>query len=454
MSGTQEVTIFEDGGRLKINLPRQYFGGKQVKKALGLQATPDNWAKAERIARRITLDLQDGQFDETLIKYGVKSNIKLLSSDSLPPKPKLGTLEIWEKYLEYKKHSVKETYFLQAFELTYTPAIEQAIKSVGDEPLPIRNWLLSNRCLHIATRVLSHLSLAYRLVAKQGLISNNPFDGMTQEIPKTKNQKVNVYDDDDDDDLYESSEIKRKAFTVDEVNAILDYVKNSRGKTYYPLLHFLFLTGTRTNEATALMWGDVKWNKGYIVIQRAYSPRLKKFVSTKTGHIRLFPLSKESDLWFLLKSLKEGNPGDLVFPSKTGKPINSTRLGHFWKGVDIQSKKTLGMIPTLIKQGKVSKYLPPYNTRHTFISYQINECDVPPHVVKDWCGHSEKMTTETYRQEDLLTKPVAYGRQATPIQLTETGENEALKQQNLMLIEQNKLLQELLARFQSEVNSK
>jgi hypothetical protein len=27
-----EVTVFEDAGRLKINLPRQYFGGKQPKR--------------------------------------------------------------------------------------------------------------------------------------------------------------------------------------------------------------------------------------------------------------------------------------------------------------------------------------------------------------------------------------------------------------------------------------
>lgn len=82
--------------------------------------------------------------------------------------------------------------------------------------------------------------------------------------------------------------------------------------------------------------------------------------------------------------------------------------------------------------------MPLYNTRHTFISYQINECGIPPHVVKDWCGHSEKMTTEVYRKEDLLTKPVSYDSSPISNQVSETSRIQALEQQNLMLIERQR----------------
>lgn len=450
-----EASIYEEAGRLKINLPRQYFGGQQVKKALGLQASPENWARAERIARRITLDLQDGCFDETLVKYGVKSNIKILpNADSLPPKPKLSILEVWDKYLEYKKPSIKETHFFNVFIRTYTSAIKKAIEAVGEDPMAIRAWLLSNRCLEVTVKVLKNLDQSYRLFIKQGLITTNPFDGMVEGLPKTdKNQKVNTYDSEEDENnsLYDPQQVKKKAFSKDEIEIILEAVKQTKGSHYYPILNFLFLTGSRTNEATGFMWGDVKWDKEYIVIQRSYSPIVKKFVSTKTGHIRLFPMLKDSKLWMLLKSLEQGDPHEVVFKSKTGNTINSIVLSTFWKGTGYREKGNRpGLIPTLVSQGKVSKYLPLYNTRHTFISYQINECGVPPHVVKDWCGHSEDMTTKTYRQEDLLTKPVEYNNESSPKQPSEPSETEVLKQQVQLLMEQNKMLQEIIVGLETK----
>lgn len=444
-----EVTVFEDAGRLKVNLPRQFFGGKQVKKALNLKATKENWGLAERIAKRMTLDLQDGCFDESLVKYGVKANLKLVtSSDSLPPLPKVGTLEIWQMYLEYRKPSLKITTFTDNYDGAFKRAIEQAIESVGDNAIDIRNWLLANRCLTRSRYILSNLSHAYRLAIKKGLVDRDPFDGMSQELVKVKQEKVNTYEDEDvnDNDLYDPHAVKKKAFTLDEVDAILTYIKNSKGKNYYPILHFLFLTGCRTSEAIALMWGDIKWDKEYIVIQRSYHLATKKFVSTKTGHIRLFRMPKDGILWNLLKSLTPAKPNEIVFKSQRGKVINLLTLGSFWRGSE--HRKNPGVIPKLIKQGKVSKYLPLYNTRHTFISYQINECGVPPFVVKDWCGHNEDMTTRVYRQEDLLTKPVDYDKTTMQIDTSESARIQALEQQNLMLIEQIKALQELVANQQ------
>lgn len=450
-----EASIYQEAGRLKINLPRQYFGGQQVKRALGLQATPENWAKAERIARRITLDLQDGCFDETLVKYGVKSNIKILpNADSLPPKPKLSILEIWEKYLEYKKPIIKETHFFNVFISTYTSAIKKAIEAVGEDSMAIRNWLLANRCSEVAVKVLKNLDQSYRLFMKQGLITTNPFDGMIEDLPKAdKNQRINTYDpaEDESNSLYDHQQIKKKAFTKNEVEIILEAVKQTKGKHYYPIIRFLFLAGCRTNEATGLMWGDVKWDKEYIVIQRSYSPQLKKFVSTKTRHIRLFPMPKNGELWILLKSLSEGSPHELVFKGKKGKAINSILLSIFWKGTTYRKNgDSPGLIPTLVSQGRVSKYLPLYNTRHTFISYQINECGVPPHVVKDWCGHSEDMTTKTYRQEDLLTKPVDYNNESISKQQSEPSRLEVLEQQVQLLMEQNKMLQEIIVGLETK----
>lgn len=443
-----EVTVFADAGRLKVNLPRQYFGGKQVKKALNLKATKENLALAERIAKRMTLDLQDGCFDETLIKYGVKANLKIVSSnDDLPPSPKLGILEIWQMYLEHKQPTLKATTYKLMFDGTYSNAIKLAINAVGEDSFKIRNWLLSNYCLTHCKSILSNLSRAYELAIKKELIIKNPYSGFADELPKKEaNKQVNIYDKDEDDkDLYNPEKVKQKAFSASEVDAILEFVKNSK-TAYYHILKFLFLTGCRTGEATGLMWGDIKWDNEYVVIDRAYSQQLKSFVSTKTGHARLFPMPKNGELWNLLKSLKEENPGEVVFKSKTGKVIRAKEFARYWRGTSEVGYP--GVIPRLIKQGKIRKYLPLYNTRHTFISYQINECGVPPHIVKDWCGHSEDITTNVYRQIDLLTKPVEYGKTTTQVDTSDSAKIQALEQQNLMQAEQIKALQELVANLQ------
>lgn len=455
-----QATVFEDAGRLKINLPRQYFGGKQIKKALGLQATAENWAKAERIARRVTEDLQDGRFkdgrlEEILSEYGIKTNLVLVPkvSGNISTLPKLSILDVWEKYLEYIKPNIKENYFKRVLEGKFTAALSESINSVGSDPIAIRTWMLTNRCFDSTYRILSHLNKAYKLLLRQKLVSDNPFEGMTDGLKKQrKSQFVNVNDEETDSVLYDPVSCKKKAFTVNEVRDILDCVSRSRSKHYYNLLKFLFLTGCRTNEATAFMWGDVKWDKEYIVFDRSYCRDTKKFVSTKTNHTRLFPMPNNGHLWEFLKSiqpLEKPSLNQLVFPNKKGAIIDSSSLGHFWRGFDSPSQKYTGLIPKLIAEGKVSKYLPVYNTRHTFISYQINECGVPPHVVKDWCGHSEDVTTKIYRQENLLTKPVSYDSKPMLNQLSEPSEVEVLKQQVQLLMEQNKMLQEMIVSLET-----
>lgn len=89
-----KVSIYVDKGRIKARLARQYFGGEQPRIALRMEANEENMARAQRIASRITLDLQDGCCDETLAKYGIVADLKLkgnpvTSDDQLPPKPQL-----------------------------------------------------------------------------------------------------------------------------------------------------------------------------------------------------------------------------------------------------------------------------------------------------------------------------------------------------------------------------
>ena len=176
----------------------------------------------------------------------------------------------------------------------------------------------------------------------------------------------------------------------------------------------------------------------------AYNPRLKLFKPTKTGVVRWFPLPKDGELWNLLKSIQEGDPNDVVFKSLTGKIINHCQLGRMWRGSKHQNNP--GVIPTLVKQGKVSQYLKLYATRHTFVSIQINDFGIHPEVVSQWVGHSEKINKESYLERNKLIKPASF---TDVIQESVPSKNQTLEQQIQLLMEQNKMLQEIIVNLET-----
>ncbi|MDZ7969096.1 MAG: tyrosine-type recombinase/integrase [Nostoc sp. DedSLP03] len=396
-----KVSIYVEKSRIKARLPRQYFGGEQPRIALGMDANDANMARAQRLAERMTLDLQDGCFDETLAKYGIIADLKLkgsavTSDDQLPPKPELSLMEVWDMYCNFRRESLSETVFQLKFRGEYLRAIQKALGKVGESPLDIRNWLLNNYSHSTVKRVLSCLSEAYQLAIRQKLVHQNLFDGMAEDI-NTKKKTERIIDQskeiESDDDVLDQS----KAFSWDEAQEILKYIQDesNRVKHYYPLIKFKFLTGCRTGEAIALWWIDIEWDRERILLRRNYNNRLKIYKSTKNDTVRMFPMPKDGELWQLLKSIPQGKSNENLFKNKVGKPINSDSLQRVWHGYEASRNK--GIIPELIKQGKVKKYLPCYNTRHTFITHQIFDLGRDAAIVNAWCEHSEEMSRKHYR---------------------------------------------------------
>ncbi|MBH8553597.1 tyrosine-type recombinase/integrase [Nostocaceae cyanobacterium CENA357] len=445
-----QVTVRPDSGSIKACFPRNYFDeGKQIK--LGTNISPSsNWEPiAAKLQRRLQIELEDGKlatndgifnigrYQEVLGEYGLRPNLRLVressSDDQLPPKPELSLMEIWDMYCEYKKNrDLAVTTYHQEFRGIYYRAIKQALVVAGENnPVGIYNWLLENRNHKTAKEVLSQLSKAYKIAIKQKLAFFDPYEGMAEDIiinrkPKTINQLDEVEEDYDDLDL-------TKAYTWDEINLILDYVKNSpRVNHWFNYLKFKVLTGCRPGEASGLWWCDIKWQHECIVIQRSYDYRLKIFKPTKNETSRRFPMPKDGELWNLLKSIPQGEPNEIVLKSKNGKPISAHIFNTAWLG---REKSQKGIVTELIQQGKLEKYLPPYNTRHAFVNHQINDIGIAPHIVNSWCEHSDKVSKEHYRELDLRTVP-GYGES-----IQQQSELDLLKEQ---LRKQQELIDQLL----------
>ncbi|MBN3894277.1 MAG: site-specific integrase [Nostoc sp. NOS(2021)] len=464
------VTIRPDGEYIKACFPRSPFPGEkaQVKRAIGIPLV-DGWeGKASQLQSRLQLELDEGKlaapggmfnlkrFNEILVEYKLRPDLKIVESavtsdGQLPPKPQLSLMEVWDMYCEHRKHGLAETTYELMYKGQYSNYLQDAIVAVGcEDAIKIKNWLIENRSLAVVKCVISNLSKAYHVAIRQGLIKAfNPFEEFREETAKAGKQgytsKTKDKDCENDKDILDKS----KAYTWNEVEAILEYVKdNSRVSYWYNFIKFKFLTGVRTGEAIGLWWRDVKWENECLTIQRTYSNAIKKTLDTKNETPRFFPMPRDGELWKLLKSIPQGKPNDTVFKSKTGKIIGRSYFNAVWSGLACRNIK--GIIPELIEQGKLTKYLPPYNTRHTFITHQVFEVGVDEKIVGAWCEHSETTSRKHYQDiADRASRVVpGYGTPATTTQqVQQQSEIDLLREQNKLQQEQVEELKRVLERL-------
>lgn len=452
-----KVSIYIEKGRIKARLPRQYFGGEQPRIALGMEATDANIARAQRLAERMTMDLQDGCFDETLAKYGIVADLKLkgvaiTADDQLPPKPQLSLLEVWDMYCEFRT-DLRGSYYDETYQGTFKNYIKSAIEATkSEDALKIRNWLVENRSRKHIKTLFSNLSKAYQLGIKNGLLTHNPYDGMAEEIKNTGAKGKTQHEIETDSD----TEDKSKAYTWNEVQVILEYIENKPAlKHWHPFVKFKFLTGCRTGEVIGLRWFDVEWEKEIISFKSTYDPTTKKWYPLKNDRTykgeseRRFPMPEDGELWKLLKSIPKGEPSDVVFKSKQGKIIIDRVFRTTWQGKNSPSVKQKGIIPELISQGKLTKYLSPYNTRHTFINHAIHDLGIPEKIVCYMCGHKPDVSNKHYQDEAIFMKGI---NPEIPFSQQQFATQQIDNQQSKIetLEEQLRILQEELKRMKNQ----
>ncbi|MBD2299103.1 tyrosine-type recombinase/integrase [Nostoc sp. FACHB-87] len=450
-----QIVVREDSGSIKACFPRNYFAdGKQVKKGTGISNVEGWEAKADKLQRRLQLELEKGKLDDgngnfnevryqaILKEYGLQARLRLVdggikTSDELPPKPELSLLEVWDRYLEYIKLGMKESHFVNMYCHQYSSFIKSAIEATkSEDAIKIRNWLVENRSLNRVKILLSNLSKAYQLAIKNKSVSFNPYDGLADDIKVlgAKGKKQTEVNTETDDDVLDKS----KAYTWHDVQTILEAFKNHPKKFHWhDFTKFKFLTGCRTGEAIAFLWCDINWEKECVYIRRTYDRVTKKFYHTKTSKgdkelIRIFPMPKDGELWNLIKSIPQGEANETVFKTKTKKIIRGNIFtSEHWKPV----------IDKLIEQGKLTKYLSPYNTRHTFITHQIFDLGRDEKIVSAWCGHGEAVSQKHY--QDITDRAILINPElpASP-QTQQLSKIEQLEEQ---LRQQQELIDKLLA---------
>jgi integrase len=425
-----DVKVCIDGNSLRLSFPKRHtplweaLDGKSLKgkpkylylTKYGFSANnPDDIKRASAIASQLEADLDHPEweklFDRSLAKYGLGGGkyAKLADIIQMPGTvqslPEITVGAMWEEYLQWKKTTIEETTFSNAYNY-YTNAVNGKVYqksrfdfSQSEHPLSSINLddkteiikALALISISAKSLLLAQLSKAFEYAQTKELLVNpttaNPFvlDKFSAPVVTTQQKyadkvvngvTVEWHETNDETAL----ENDRRSFSKVErdiiIKAFYESEKTCRLKLA-PLIEFYFLTGCRTSEAIPLTWRDINFNKNLIVFNKSMGRRTKKVKDTKTGEARLFYFSDTSRLKALLLEIKADNIEGLVFPNNKGKCYNVGNFGYSWLG---QRKTSVlatgeeveyffeGLIPELVKDGKIKGYLSLYHTRHTYIT--------------------------------------------------------------------------------------
>jgi len=136
-----------------------------------------------------------------------------------------------------------------------------------------------------------------------------------------------------------------------------------------------------------IQWQDIDLQQGQITFQRSYSAITRQEKSIKTHTSRTFPLTGSRRAWIASIRPDRPSPESLVFPSPTGLPItHGNFLRDLWQPV----------LKALVNLGEVEGYLPPNNTRHTFITQAI-AAGMDEEDVAQVCGNSDRTIHNHYK---------------------------------------------------------
>lgn len=320
--------------------------GKRHYLSLGYSDTKQSRKLAEMKARQIEMDIISGNFDNTLTKYKPASALSTVTSTFTPiltPKPSLG--DLWERYTEFKRPQLSQTTIACDY-AKYASHINKLPTKDLNDAVQIRDYLVKVLSPNAAKRSLTNFSSCCTWAFKSGLVPENPFQDMAQEIKLHKSQAS-------DNDI--------NPFSAEERDAIVNAFENSRYYSYYAsFVKFLFSTGCRPSEAIALQWKHITSDFRTISFEQAvtigeHGLALKE--GLKTQERRRFPCN--ASFQALLRSTKpeDGQPDQFVFPSPGGKYIDFNNFrNRGWKTILAQ----LGL-----------SYRKPYQARHTFVTLAL-----------------------------------------------------------------------------------
>lgn len=292
-------------------------------------------------------------------------------------KPGLTFGELVKEWLVIYKEQVREsTYFPTTNILkTVQKKISKDYLVTAIQTTDINNALeemiykdgLSNKYVSI---IKSKINLIFSYALKKGYIKENPVDKVVIDYKReTKTTKI-----------------KDKFLEDEEYQKLINFTAG-HNKRYCLLFEWLYLTGMRPGEATALYKDDVKIQDnqatvsitGTMMYRERSIHEMKKSDTTKTaaGMREIDLPSKAIEIY---NKLLEMNPeGRFLFQTSKGTPFQITAINRYLKFC----AEKIG----------IEKSLSSHIFRHTHIS-KLAELGVPLYAIQDRVGHENSRMTE------------------------------------------------------------
>ena len=340
-----------------IRLRWCYLGKRYTLSGLGRYDDPLDMSITQSVIGQIKRDIQLGTFDPSLRRYTQNHRQNEEAIDAfIEESNRWGLDDVWGFYKE-----VNQVYTPLTTQKNHWVAVDNAIKKLSPEQLDpkqsdtVVGVLMGHYSVGTLHRVLPTISAASTLAFRNGKISKNYWRRLKAQLPKGKKE----------------SKRTQKAYSVDEVTAILEAFKRDRycpnknaysHSYYYRFVEFLVLTGCRPGEAIALTWGDIEGEK--IRFNKSYSLGVLK--STKNGKTRYFPINEQLKECLAMqhRNPRSYNSLNLVFPSFKSGYIN---LYNF------TTKVFNRIVNGLFNDGIIRQKLPTYNLRNTSASLYLRK---------------------------------------------------------------------------------
>ncbi|MBN3869333.1 MAG: tyrosine-type recombinase/integrase [Nostoc sp. JL33] len=375
------VGIEDHRGKLRLRLPTMLTKQGQSRYMMtGLDASDYNRKQMRMLVALMDEEIATGLFDCTLERY--KNRLEGYNRPQLtivkPHQPQQDLAQLWAAYCAYMEPQLAATTYRRDYARKYTNHIAALPTKDLNEAIAIRDHLLATLSPNAAKRVITYLAACCKWAVGSGMVKDNPFAGMSEDI------KLPKHDADAID-----------PFSREEMHSIIKAFEVTRPH-YAPFVKFLFWTGCRTGEAIGLTWGHINQECTQITFCESYDSGLKVRKGTKTGKARKFPCN--SQLRELLLSIKPADAAKdtSVFTSPNGGMVNNTKFStQVWKGGRAGDKTYRGVIQGLMDSGAINRYRCLYNTRHTFITLMLAQ-RYPVSTVARLVGNSPAIILKHY----------------------------------------------------------
>lgn len=294
--------------------------------------------------------------------------------------PEITFIELYNDWYErYKKQVAEGTY------LPTKNMLKAVIADIGENTLVSRidsrlladtldKYLyeknLSNKYVSI---IKTKINLILKYAIRKGYITINPLDAVELNYKKE----------------FKTIRIRDKYLEDTEYQSLIDYTIG-HNERYGLLFQWLYLTGMRPGEATALYKSDIDPLESTADINGTLMTRERKIsevvksdrTKTAAGMRKINLSTKTMELYHRLLELSP--EGNFLFQTSVGTPILITAINRYLK----LHQSKMG-IP-------VEKNLSSHIFRHTHIS-KLAEIGTPVYVIQDRVGHEDsKLTQQIY----------------------------------------------------------